>query len=457
MEPRNKPSLDEEAVILFYNTYMTNEDLLQSVVSLCKRRGYIYPGSEIYGGLANTYDFGPLGAELKRNVLADWWKRFVTNRQDIYGLDGGIILNPKIWEASGHVEGFVDPLTECKSCHLRFRADLLGGKNKCPECGGELTKPKMFNAMFKTFIGATEDDSSAVYLRPETAQTIFVNFKNILDSFSPKLPFGIAQIGKAFRNEITAGYFIFRSLEFTQMEIEYFVKEKEWENEFSAWQKEMKDWAVSLGIDPKKLKFREHGSDERSHYSKKTVDLEYSYPAGFKELYGLAYRADYDLKIHAKSSGVDLKYSDPGTNEKFIPHVVEPSFGLERTVLSILLDAYSEDKSPSSRGRLVLKLKPHIAPYKAAVFPLLKNNKVLVDKAKQVFDGLKRTLSVAWDDRGNIGKRYYSQDEIGTPWCVTIDHQTLKDDTVTIRDRDTTKQERVKINEVECYIVQKSN
>ena len=422
---------------------MTEQNLLEKVVSLCKRRGFVYPGSEVYGGLANTWDFGPLGVEVKNNIKKIWWQRFVHDRENIYGLDGGILLNPKIWEASGHTESFVDSLVECKSCNQRFRADQLKDSSKCPECGGEFTEPQMFNGMFKTFIGATEESSSVAYLRPETAQAIFVNFVNVVNSFSPNLPFGIAQIGKAFRNEITAGQFIFRTLEFEQMEIEHFIREPEWEKTFESWQEEMMQWAADLGIKKENLKFREHDEDERSHYSKRTVDLEYKFTTGFKELYGLAYRTDFDLSIHAKHSGQDFKFTDSETGEKFFPHVVEPSFGVERTMMPVLLDSYHEDGD-----RIVLKLIPQLAPYKIAVFPLLANKPELVKKAREVFEDLKSEFHVAWDERGNIGKRYYAQDEIGTPWCVTIDFDTLKDGTVTVRDRDTTEQERVAISEL---------
>lgn len=422
------------------------ENLMGKVVSLCKRRGFVYPGSEIYGGLANTWDYGPLGVELKNNLKRHWWKTFVQDRNDIYGIDGGILLNPKIWEASGHTKDFIDTLVECKSCHNRFRVDFLAGAKKCPECDGELTEPKKFVPMFKTFVGPVENSASVTYLRPETAQAIFVNFKNILDSFHPKLPFGIAQIGKAFRNEITLGNFIFRSLEFEQMEIEYFIYERDWEEVYEQWKKTMGDWIVSLGVKRENLNWRRHSAEELSHYSKRTEDLEFKFPFGVKELFGLAYRTNFDLSNHAKFSGADLKYKDLKNGESFYPHVVEPSMGVERSVLVILLGAYSED-----RGRVVLKLKPTLAPYKVAIFPLLANKPDLIKKAKKIYDNLRQDLTVVWDDRGNIGKRYFSQDEIGTPWCVTVDFQTLNDDTVTVRDRDTTKQERVGIDKLKEY------
>lgn len=430
-----------------YNKLM---DLLEKVTSLAKRRGFIYPGSEIYGGLANTYDFGPLGVELKNNIKRIWWERFVTRRPDIYGLDGGILMNPKIWEASGHVENFTDPLVECVKCHRRHREDQLSDKTKCPDCGGKLTEPQRFNGMFRTSVGATEDKGSEAYLRPETAQAIFVNFKNVLNTFSPKLPFGIAQIGKAFRNEITLGYYIFRMLEFEQMEIEYFIEEKGWEKVFSQWQEEMMDFAVSLGIDKRKLKFREHDESERSHYSKKTADLEYEFPVGYKELYGLAYRTNFDLTNHAKHSGVELSYLDSETGKRIVPHVVEPSFGVERTMLPILMDAYGEQD-----GKVTLKLDPAVAPYKVAVFPLLANKPELVAKAREIFNDLLQEFSATWDARGNIGKRYAAQDEIGTPWCVTVDFETERDNAVTVRDRDTKAQERVPVDKLVSYFKNK--
>jgi len=424
-------------------------DLMDKVTALCKRRGYIFPGSEIYGGLSNTYDYGPLGVELKNNIKNLFWKKFVYGRDDIFGIDGGILLSPKVWEASGHVESFVDPLVECKSCHNRFRQDQLKGK-KCPLCGGELTKPKMFNGMFKTYVGATEDKNSVVYLRPETAQAIFINFKNIIDTFHPKMPFGIAQVGKAFRNEITAGNFIHRVLEFEMMEIEYFIRPTDdWEKKFDFWLSQMKDFLVSLGVAKSKIKVREHSEKERSHYSKKTVDLEYDFPFGTKEVWGLAYRGDYDLKAHSKASGVDLEYAE-SNGQRFTPHVIEPSMGVDRSVLISLLEAYKENGD-----RVILSLPISLAPIKVAVFPLLANKENLVKKAKEIFSELKKSMNVAFDDRGNIGKRYYSQDEIGTPWCVTVDFDTLKDNTVTVRDRDTAKQERIEVDKLTNYFQNK--
>lgn len=424
---------------------MQTEDsnLMEKIVSLAKRRGFVFPGSEIYGGLANTWDFGPLGLMLKNNIKNLWWREFVEKEDNVYGIDGGIILSPKVWEASGHVENFTDPLVECKKCHHRFRQDQLESAKKCPDCGGELTTPRQFNGMFKTTVGPTEDSDAIAYLRPETAQAIFINFKNVLDTVHPKLPFGIAQIGKSFRNEITAGNFIFRDIEFEQMELEYFIREENWQKEFTNLQNKMRNWIKQIGLDEKKVSEREHADSERSHYSKKTIDFEYEFPFGKKELYGLAYRTDYDLKRHSTKSGQELVYTqDDGT--KVTPHVIEPSFGVERTMLAVMSSAYSQDGD-----RVFLKLPSVLAPYKVAVFPLLANKPELVKKARKVYENLKPEIyPIAWDDRGNIGKRYFSQDEIGTPYAITIDFDTLEDDTVTVRDRDTAKQERVKISDL---------
>ncbi len=430
------------------------QSLMDKIVSLCKRRGFIYPGSEIYGGLANTFDFGPLGVELANNIKQSWWKNFVQRRSEIYGLDGGVLMNPKIWEASGHTQGFIDFLVECKKCHKRFRADQIINKN-CPECGGNLTEAKKFVPMFKTFVGPVEDSAAVAYLRPETAQAIFVNFKNIIDSFHPLLPFGIAQIGKAFRNEITLGNFIFRKLEFEQMEIEYFIRESEWEKYFKEWKNEIEKWVLTLGISKKNIHWRKHEKDELAHYSKHTEDLEYNFPfGGFKELYGLAYRTDFDLKNHSEKSGKDLRYVDLITGEKFFPHVIEPSFGLERTMLAILSEAYWEEEIKGVK-RVVLRLRPNIAPIKIAVFPLLANKPKLVDKARTIYNSLKGEFLTVWDDRGNIGKRYYAQDEAGTPYCITVDFESLEKDDVTVRERDSMKQQRIKIKELRDYFLEK--
>ncbi len=421
----------------------TKPELMEKIISLCKRRGFIFPGSEIYGGLANSFDYGPLGVELKNNIKNIWWKRFVHQRDDMVGIDASLLMNPKVWQSSGHLENFSDPLVECKKCHHRFRKDTIEGNN-CPDCKGELTKAKQFNLMLKTFLGPAEEEANVVYFRPETAQAMFVDFKNVLDTTRRKIPFGIAQIGKAFRNEITPGNFIFRTREFEQMEIEYFIEEKNWKEMFEMWQKEMWSWMTGvLGLNKKNIHELDVPDSERAHYSKRTIDFEYDFPFGRKELYGLAYRTDFDLRNHFK----EPPYEDDDTREKFYPHVIEPSLGVDRSVLAVLCDAYAEEKD-----RVVLKLKPSLAPYKVAVFPLLKNKPELVKKAKEIYDILKKDFVVAFDDRGNIGKRYYSQDEIGTPFCVTVDFDSLEKDDVTVRDRDTMKQERIKIKDLGDFL-----
>lgn len=416
---------------------------LDKIVSLCKRRGFIFPSSEIYGGLANSWDYGPAGVELKNNIKQLWWKRFVQDRDDVVGIDSALIMNPAVWEASGHLKEFSDSLVECKKCHARFRADEIK-ENECPACKGELMRAKQFNLMFKTFFGPVEDSEHIVYLRPETAQAMFVNFKNILDTTRKKIPFGIAQIGRVFRNEITPGNFIFRTREFEMMEVEYFVREEEWEKHFKHWQEEIVRWIELVGIDIKRVHEVEISQDERAHYSKRTVDFEYEWPFGQKELYGLAYRGDFDLKNHEKASGQNLHYRDPFSGEEFLPHVVEPTWGVDRTVLAVLLDCYQEEGE-----RVVLRLTPELAPYKVAVFPLLANKPDLVKLAKTIYQALTPKIVSVFDDRGNIGKRYYSQDELGTPHAITVDFQSVEDKTVTIRDRDTMKQIRMKIKEVE--------
>lgn len=445
---------------------------LDKVISLAKRRGFIYQGSEIYGGLANTYDLGPVGVELKNNIVALWWKEFVHKHQSMYGIDSSVLMRPEVWEASGHTASFADTLVDCKNCKLRIRADHLiedatdikvEGKtpaeqeeiiNKekilCPKCGKfDWTEVRKFNQLFKTEVGIISGDKNTAYLRGETAQGMFVNFKNILDSIHPKVPFGLAQVGKVFRNEITMGKFTFRVLEFDLAEFEYFIREEEWEKWFEFWKDEMNRFAKMLGIDEDHLRWRPHTKDELSHYSLRTEDLEYKYPWGFKEWFGIAYRTDYDLKNHMEKSGVDLSYTDPHTGEKFIPHVIEPTFGITRTLTTVLINSYWEDKA---KDRVVLKLPYHLAPYKAAVFPLLSNKEELVTKAKQIYGLIYDDFTVAWDQRGNIGKRYYTQDEIGTPFCITVDFDTLTDDTVTVRDRDTASQERVSLDKLAEYI-----
>ncbi len=423
------------------------ENKLEAIVSLAKRRGFIFAGSEIYGGLAGSFDYGPLGVSLKNNIKKLWWKMFVDNQDRIFGLDAAIIMNPKVWEASGHVSGFSDPLVDCEKCHHRFRADQLDNQKTCPDCGGKLSSPSQFNMMFKTQVGAGED-APVSFLRPETAQGIFVNFKNIIDCFHPKLPFGIAQIGKAFRNEIAPRDFVFRQREFEQMELEYFVRENDWEKYFEKWQLVMRDFAESIGIKD----VYENNKEDIAHYSKKTIDFEYDFPFGRTELWGLAYRTDFDLRAHSVSSGVDLVYLDEETGDRFTPHVIEPSLGVDRTLLAILLSAYTEDDLGGEK-RIYLKLPSGIAPIRAAVFPLLKNKPELVQKAREVYESLKTELgNIAWDDNGNIGKRYRRQDEIGTPSCITIDFDTLEDDTVTVRDRDTGEQRRAKIRDLKTII-----
>lgn len=417
---------------------------MDKIISLCKRRGFVFPGSEIYGGLANSYDYGPLGAELFNNIRNLWWKKFVHERGDIVGIRGPIIMNSKVWEASGHIKNFTDPLVECKICHIRLRSDKpveIEEHEKQHKGKVEWTDPKNFNLLFKTFIGPTEDKTSTVYLRGETAQTMFTDFKLVADSMRKKLPFGIAQVGRSFRNEITTGNFIFRMKEFTIAEFEYFVKPGEDEKVFSELLSYQQDFFVKdLGIKKENIKPVELPKNELAHYSKRTVDTYYNFPFGWDEIAGIANRTDYDLKNHIALSGANLSYKDEGSEEEFIPYVIEPTFGLDRMSLAILADAYVEEKE-----RVVLKLKTSLAPYKVAVFPLLKNKPELVKKAKEIYEMLKKDFSVAFDDRGNIGKRYYSQDEIGTPFCVTVDFETLEKDDVTIRDRDTMKQERVKI------------
>ncbi len=443
-------------------------DQMEKLIALCKRRGFIFAGSDIYGGLANSWDYGPLGAQLKKNIKDEWWRRFVERRSDMVGLDAAIIMNPKVWEASGHLKTFSDPLIECKKCHERFRADTIPDLERCPSCKAEksFTDAKQFNMMLKTSLGPKEDTSSVAYMRPEIAQAMFVNFKNVLDTSRKRLPFGIASQGLVFRNEITPGNFIFRTREFDLMEFEYFVKPAEWEQHFEFWLKEMKQWLRDLGIRDEKLHFVEVSPEDRAHYSKRTVDVEYDYPFGQKELYGLAYRGDFDLTSHMGASHADLQYMDPETNEKFIPHVIEPSFGLTRSVLVTLLEAYTEDP-PSPKAtegqapRVYLKLPAWVAPFKVAVFPLLSNKPALVEKAREVYDLLSKQFTTAWDDRGNVGKRYYSQDEIGTPFCITIDFDTLgesgetKKDTVTVRDRDTMTQDRIAISDLANYLQKK--
>ncbi|MBU2101660.1 glycine--tRNA ligase [Patescibacteria group bacterium] len=432
---------------------------MDKVVRLARNRGFIFPGSEIYGGLQNSWDFGPLGAELKKNVKDLWWKMFVHERPDVVGIDANIIMNTRTWEASGHIDGFNDVLIECKDCHERYREDELDGglKGTCEKCGtkAQFTSPASFNTMFKTNLGPIESDDNVVYLRPETAQAMFVDFPEIARVSRKKLPFGIAQIGKAFRNEITTGNFIFRLREFEQMEIEYFIeppKTKEnWEKYFNQWLKEIRRWLKAVGVDMERIKEVEIPKNERAHYSGRTVDIEFQYPFGQKELYGLAYRGDYDLNAHEKSSGENLKYRDLKTGKELMPHVIEPSMGVERTILAILLSAYTEEEVKTAKGdkevRIVLKIPSIIAPYKVAILPL-SDKPELRKIAEKIRIELGKEISVDYDATQSIGKRYRRQDEIGTPYCVTIDFESLEDKKVTVRDRDTMKQERVKIEEL---------
>ncbi len=418
---------------------------METIVSLCKRRGFIFPSSEIYGGLGSCWDYGPLGVELKRNVKNAWWRAVVQERDDMLGIDASIMMHPQTWVASGHVEGFSDPLVECKACHRRWRATDLNG-NSCPDCGGELTEPRLFNLMFKTFMGPVEDSASVVYLRPETAQGMFVNFDNVLACSRKKLPFGIAQIGKAFRNEITTGNFIFRTREFEQMEIEYFVKPGSDEEWFNYWVKQRFDWYLHLGIKQENLRLRQHGKEELAHYAKDCYDVEYLFPMGWAELEGIANRGDFDLVQHSKYSNKNLTYFDEETGEHYTPYVIEPSAGVDRSVLSFLVDAYDEDLA-EGEIRVVLHLHPELAPIKVAILPLSRNEK-LVPLASEVYTELRRHFMTQYDDAQSIGRRYRRQDEIGTPFCVTVDFQSLQDKQVTIRERDSMAQIRLPIKEL---------
>ena len=442
---------------------------MEAIISLCKRRGFIYQGSDVYGGLSGTWDYGPLGVQLKRNIINLWWRRFVDERDDIYGVDAAILMNQKVWQASGHVDTFVDPLCEDTVNHRRFRTDHILKDNgvdvdgmtmeqmdaviaergiKSPD-GNPLSESRTFNMMFKTHVGATESEDSISYLRPETAQGIFTNFKNVVDSFYPNLPFGIAQQGKAFRNEIAPRDFVFRSREFEQMEIEYFVDPEHWQEAFDELLAATHAFLAELGLNPDHIHELDVLPEDRAHYSKKTIDIEYDYPIGCEELMGIAYRTDFDLMNIQRVSGKSMEYTVKGTNTKFVPHVIEPSFGVERALMAVLSDAYREDEQNGEK-RVYLALPEHLAPVKFAVSPLLKNKPELVEKAREVYAQLAKANPgrVMWDDNGNIGKRYRRQDEIGTPHCVVIDFQTLEDGTVTVRERDTTEQRRVKVEEL---------
>ncbi|OGY31800.1 MAG: glycine--tRNA ligase, partial [Candidatus Woykebacteria bacterium RIFCSPLOWO2_01_FULL_43_14] len=435
---------------------------MTEITSLCKRRGFIYPGSEIYGGLAGTWDYGPVGALLKKNLKDLWWKEMVQLRDDIVGVDAAIMMNPKAWEASGHVEAFTDPLVECKLCHRRFRSDKedeIKGHEREHESDKSLqrekmawTEPQQFNLLVKAYLGIVEGKQSEIFLRGEITNGVQVNFRNVVDSTRVKIPFGIAQIGKAFRNEITPGNFTFRSREFEQMEVQFYVKPDEAEGTkwFDYWKQNRMDFYLSLGMKKENLRFRDHAPDERAHYAKMATDIEYNAPFGWSEFMGIHHRGDWDLKRHQEYSGQDMSYFDQVSGERFIPWDIETSAGVDRSLLFVLIDSYTEDGE-----RVYLKLHPKLAPYKAAVFPLLANKEELVSKARKIYEDLKSSFMVAWDDRGNIGKRYAAQDEIGTPFCITVDFDSLQDEAVTIRNRDSATQERVAIKDLRSFISDK--
>jgi len=439
---------------------------IDDLISLSKRRGFIFPGSEIYGGLANSWDYGPLGVELKNNIKREWWKLFVQMRTDVVGLDAALIMNPKVWTASGHLENFTDPLIECKKCHERYRSDIVDATKPCQKCGGKqtFTSPTTFNLMLKTFLGPTEESANVVYFRPETAQSMFVDFKQIVQSSRQRIPFGIAQVGKAFRNEITPGNFIFRTREFEQMEIEYFIqppkKKSDWEKHFNNWLDEMKQWLKHLGINKKNIHYAEIPDGERAHYSKRTVDIEYKFPFGQKELYGLAYRTDFDLKNHMESSGEDLSYTNPDDpKDKYIPHVIEPTWGVDRSVLAAMCEAYAEEEAPTSEKgetakRVVMKFPHWLSPVKVAILPLLRKPE-LIKITKPIVKDLAKYFTVDYDETQSIGRRYRRQDEIGTPYCLTVDFDTIEDKAVTVRDRDTLKQERIPVADIVNYLKNK--
>ncbi len=432
-------------------------DRMDQIVSLCKRRGFIFQSSEIYGGLASCWDYGPYGIELKRNLKDSWWKAMTQKRDDIEGIDAAILMHPQVWHTSGHVSSFSDPMVDCKTCKARFRADDLENA-RCPKkpskspltCGGELTEPRQFNLMFKTFMGPVEDDTAVVYMRPETAQGIYVNFLNVMGPSRQKIPFGIAQIGKAFRNEITPGNFIFRTREFEQMEMQYFIHPAEDDKWFDYWKEERMKWYLELGITGDKLRFQEHGPDELAHYAKKAFDIEYEFPFGWKELEGIHNRTDFDLVRHMEATNKSLTYLDPHTNERYVPYIIETSAGCDRTILVLLIDAYHEEEVKGEK-RVVLKLSPKIAPIKVAVFPLVKKDG-MPEIAIDIFHNLKEHFKAFYDDGGAVGRRYRRMDEIGTPYCITVDGQTKEDETVTVRERDSMEQDRVKIFDLTAMI-----
>ncbi len=459
-----------------------NTQQFEKIISLMKRKGFIFQSSEIYGGLSAVYDYGPLGVLLKNNIQNEWWKAMVQKRDDIVGIDAAILMHPMVWKASGHVDSFSDPLVDCKKCNLRHRVDhILTNKGidaddkmsleeleslikenniVCPECGGELTKPRSFNLMLKTYLGPVESDENIVYLRPETAQGIYVNFKNVLDTYRVKIPFGIAQVGKAFRNEITTKQFIFRTREFTQMEMQYFVHPSKADDVYEEWKERRLRWFLDLGIREDRLRFKQH--TKLAHYAKDAYDIEYEFPFGWKEVEGLHNRGDFDLSQHIKYSNKDLQYLDPETGEKYIPYIIETSIGLDRTVLTFICNAYEEVEGGRTQTtesvkevEYVLHLHPKIAPVKAAVLPLVKKEERLLDMARDIAGALREDYITVYDDSGSIGRRYRRQDEIGTPFCITVDFDSLKDNTVTLRDRDTMKQDRVKITEIKDYLKDK--
>jgi len=441
------------------NTADVSDVTMEKLVSLCKRRGFIFQSSEIYGGLSSAWDYGPLGVELKKRVQDFWWKEMTQLHDNIVGLDAAILMHPKVWEASGHVENFTDPLVDCKDCKLRFREDMIPEENqkehKCPECGGELTEPRNFNLMFKTHIGPVENDSGTVYLRPETAQGIYVNFKNVTQSSRQKIPFGIAQVGKAFRNEITTKNFIFRTCEFEQMEMQYFIHPDEDKKWFDHWKQERMDFYEKLGVRKEKLRFKEHGPDELAHYAKEAFDIQYEFPFGWQELEGIHNRTDFDLKRHSEYSGKDIIYLDEVTREKYTPYIIETSAGLTRSVLMLLSDAYEEEDLDGDK-RVVMHFHPKVAPITVGVFPLVKKDG-LSEIAKDIANNLKESFATFYDQGGAIGRRYRRQDEIGTPYCITVDYDTKEDKTVTLRFRDSMEQIRIKIDDIESTLKKEIN
>jgi glycyl-tRNA synthetase len=451
-----------------------DENLMEKIVSLCKRRGFIFQSSEIYGGLSNTWDYGPYGVELKNNLKNAWWKSSVYERDDVLGMDAAILMHPKVWEASGHLKNFSDLKSDCKSCKERFKTVDLKDQNKCPKCGGELTESRPFNLMFETHHGPIKDEANKIYLRPETAQGMFVNFLNILDSRHPKIPFGLAQIGKAFRNEITPGNFTFRTREFEQMEIEYFVNPADADKKLEEWINYRFSWYLSLGLKNENLRKRPHAKDELAHYALSCTDIEYNFPFGWSELEGIANRTDFDLKQHSKVSGKELQYFDDATKERFYPYIIEPSGGVDRSVLAFLVDSYKEEKvhpvrnklTPEKEGisngvkdntRIVLSLHKDLAPTKVAVLPLLRNRPEIVELARKITQDLKKSFVTVYDDTGAIGKLYRRQDEVGTLYCITVDVQTMEDKQVTLRDRDTMLQERIGVDSLKKYLIDKLN